>query len=181
MSENDGKIVYTRAGLKELLSAKNGGFKGAISHMGFGDRGYIPTSSQTSLKNELERVAIVSFEELSDTQLRLSTKVSGPKHIEVYEIGVYLESGTLLGVFSANGELINFKSSNNSIIQKLIIDLSPLPADSVNIVIGEENLNLMMTEELMATTTATVISNTVLTKTLHNQMQITEKLRVMGV
>ncbi|WP_125782836.1 phage tail protein [Pseudoalteromonas rubra] len=176
----DGHIVYTKQGLKELISAQGQGLQGRITHIAVGDQGYTPSPSQTRLYNERQREPVVDSEDLSDTQIRMAALFDGELEYSVKEIGVYLESGTLLGVYSGNGELLNFKSRNNNIIQKLTLDVSPLPAESVSIIVGSNNLNLMLSKELMVMTTAQIINNTAAIKLAQTQMQLSERLRKAG-
>jgi len=152
MSESS--VQFTNAGLAELISAKNKGFKAAITEIGAGDKSYKPSASQTALVNEKQREPIAEYEELSSTSLRMGTIFNGEDEYEVREIGFYLDSGTLLAVYSVPNTLLTYKSARSSWIQKFTLDISLLPTDSVTVVIGTENINLMMTEELaiMATT-----------------------------
>lgn len=41
-------------------------------------------------------------------------------------------------------------------LQKFTLDISPLPVDSVTIVVGSENLNVLLTEEIAELATASV-------------------------
>ncbi|WP_417526931.1 phage tail protein [Marinomonas shanghaiensis] len=149
-------VQYTSAGLSELISAKNQGIHGVITHIAAGDRSYTPTANQTSLVNERQRVAVASYEELSSTQLRLAAVFDGDLEYEVREVGFYLESGTLLAVYSAPSTLLTYKSVNSDWIQKFTLDISALPTNSVTVVVGTNNVNLMMTEELAVMATAQI-------------------------
>jgi len=150
------RVQFTNAGLAELISAKNTGIKAAITHIAAGDKSYTPLATQTALVREKQRVAIVDYEELSPTQLRMGAKFTGSLEYEVREIGFYLESGTLLAVYSVPNTLLTYKSANSSWIQRFTLDISPLPTDSVTVVVGTENINLMMTEELATMATAQI-------------------------
>jgi hypothetical protein len=148
------RVQFTNAGLAELISTKNIGIKAAITHIAAGDKSYTPLVTQTALVNEKQRVAIVDYEEMSQTSLRMGAKFTGNLEYEVREIGFYLESGTLLAVYSVPNTLLTYKSASSSWIQKFTLDISPLPTDSITVVVGTENINLMMTEELAIMATA---------------------------
>lgn len=143
-----GVVQFTDAGLAELVSAKNQGIQGRINKIAAGSRSYTPLPNQQALLQKEQEVEILDFEELSPTQLRMGTVFAGTKEYEVREIGFYLESGTLLAVYSIPNEMLTYKSANSSWVQKFTLDISPLPSGSVTVVVGTENINLMMTEEL---------------------------------
>jgi len=42
------------------------------------------------------------------------------------------------------------------VLQKFTLDVSPLPAESVTIVVGSENLNVLLAEEIAIMATASV-------------------------
>jgi len=42
------------------------------------------------------------------------------------------------------------------VLQKFTLDVSPLPAESVTIVVGSENLNVLLAEELAALSAASI-------------------------
>lgn len=151
-------VQYTSAGLAELVSAKNHGLKGAIKWCAAGSNSYTPSASQTKLQNEKQREEIGDWEQLSPTQLRMGIAFKGDLEYEVREIGFFLESGTLLAVYSVPNTLLAYKSSHASWLQKFTLDISPLPSNSIVVDVGTENINLMMTDEL-ATMAAAQIDN----------------------
>ncbi|GEM77190.1 hypothetical protein C1141_06440 [Vibrio agarivorans] len=170
-------VQYTDAGLAELISTRNQGLKGAIKYIAVGDRSYTPTSAQTALKNELQREVIADWEELSSTQLRMGAVFRGTKEYEVREVGFFLESGTLLAVYSAPNTLLTYKSANSSWLQKFTLDVSPLPSGSVTIDVGTENMNLLMSEEMLNAAIATISLGTTQIKIAHQQLLLSERLR----
>ena len=174
-------VQFTKAGLAELIDAKRLGIKGIITHISAGDKGYTPSPDQQSLQHEIQRVEVSSFENLSSTQIRLGAKFTGDAEYDVKEVGLWLETGTLLAVYSLPNERLTYKSANSSWIQKFTLDISALPTDSITVEVGVDNLNLMLTEELLIMTTASVITNTTAIKTAHTQMQLSERLRLAGV
>ncbi|MCG7551574.1 phage tail protein [Pseudoalteromonas sp. Of7M-16] len=174
-------VQFTTAGLAELISAKNTGIKAAITHVAAGDKSYKPLAAQTTLVSERQRVKIADYEELGQTQLRMGAKFTGSLEYEVREIGFYLESGTLLAVYSVPNTLLTYKSRHSSWIQKFTLDISPLPTDSVNVVVGTENINLMVVEEMATSAAAFIKSQATQVKIAHQQMQLNERFRLSGV
>lgn len=159
MTEDITRLVrFTSAGLDEVLAAKNQGLKGEITHIGAGTGRYNPDGTETALRNERQRVAIVDYEDLGSRQLRMAALFEGPDEYEIGEFGFYLASGTLLAVYSVAGKLLTYKAAAARVLQKFTLDISPLPADSVTVVVGSENLNILLAEEL-ATLSAASIDN----------------------
>ncbi|WP_085694387.1 MULTISPECIES: phage tail protein [unclassified Pseudomonas] len=151
MTDNLTRLVhFTSAGLNEVLQAKNQGLKGQITHIGAGTGRYDPTGSETALRDERQRVEIVDYEDLGTGQLRMGALFSGPEEYEIGEFGFYLASGTLLAVYSVAGKLLTYKAGAARVLQKFTLDISPLPANSVTVVVGAENLNILLSEEFTA-------------------------------
>ncbi|MBM9486951.1 hypothetical protein JBE38_13550 [Pseudomonas sp. ICBG1301] len=149
-------VRFTSKGLDEVLQAKNQGLKGEITHIGAGTGRYNPDGTEVALRDERQRVAIVDYEDLGDRQLRMAALFDGEAEYEIGEFGFYLASGTLLAVYSVAGKLLTYKAAAARVLQKFTLDISPLPADSVTIVVGGNSLNLLMAEELATVATANV-------------------------
>jgi hypothetical protein len=143
-------VRFTSAGLAEVLQAKNQGLKGEITHIGAGTARYDPNGSETALRDERQRVAIVDYEDLGAGELRMGALFSGPEEYEIGEFGFYLASGTLLAVYSVAGKLLTYKAAAARVLQKFTLDVSPLPAESVTVIVGSENLNILLSEEFTA-------------------------------
>jgi hypothetical protein len=143
-------VRFTSAGLAEVLQAKNQGLKGEITHIGAGTARYDPNGSETTLRDERQRVAIVDYEDLGIGQLRMGALFSGPDEYEIGEFGFYLGSGTLLAVYSVAGKLLTYKAAAARVLQKFTLDISPLPAQSVTVIVGSQNLNILLSEEFAA-------------------------------
>ncbi|WDH36581.1 hypothetical protein [Pseudomonas chlororaphis] len=149
-------VRFTSAGLDEVLTAKNQGLKGEITHIGAGTGRYNPDGTETALRDERQRVAIVDYEDLGSRQLRMAALFEGADEYEIGEFGFYLASGTLLAVYSVAGKLLTYKAAAARVLQKFTLDISPLPADSVTVVVGAENLNVLLTEEFATVATANI-------------------------
>ena len=59
-----------------------------------------------------------------------------------------MEDGTLFGVISRPDQALNFKAAGAHAVQPFTLDLSVLPTDSVTVVVGIENLNILIDQEL---------------------------------
>ncbi|NMZ22819.1 MULTISPECIES: phage tail protein [Pseudomonas] len=157
MTDDTTRLVrFTSKGLDEVLQAKNQGLKGEITHIAAGTGRYNPTGNETALRNERQRVAIVDYEDLGQRQLRMAALFDGDGEYEIGEFGFYLASGTLLAVYSVAGKLLTYKAAAARVLQKFTLDISPLPVDSVTIVVGSENLNLLLAQELAVLSAATI-------------------------
>lgn len=149
-------VRFTSKGLDEVLQAKNQGLKGEITHIGAGTGRYNPDGTEVALRDERQRVAIVDYEDLGERQLRMAALFDGDGEYEIGEFGFYLASGTLLAVYSVAGKLLTYKAAAARVLQKFTLDISPLPAGSVTVVVGAENLNILLTEELASVATANI-------------------------
>lgn len=157
MTDDTTRLVrFTSKGLDEVLQAKNQGLKGEITHIAAGTGRYNPTGNEIALRNERQRVAIVDYEDLGQRQLRMAALFDGDGEYEIGEFGFYLASGTLLAVYSVAGKLLTYKAAAARVLQKFTLDISPLPVDSVTIVVGSENLNLLLAQELAVLSAATI-------------------------
>jgi len=61
-----------------------------------------------------------------------------------------------LAVYSVAGKLLTYKAAAARVLQKFTLDVSPLPAQSVTVVVGTENLNVLIVDELAAVAAASI-------------------------
>lgn len=158
------KLVITRAGLDECISAKEKGLKAELKYVSAGDRAYTPNPDQRALQNELQRVEFGEYKDLGVGQLQAVAKFSGPQEYAVRELGFWLASGTLLGVISAPNTTLNYKAKDGHCIQPFTLDLSALPSETVTVVVGTENLNILIEQEFTRLAVAQIDS-------MHRQIQ----------
>ncbi|AZF41294.1 Phage tail fiber protein [Pseudomonas sp. R1-43-08] len=149
-------VRFTSKGLDEVLQAKNQGLKAEITHIGAGTGRYNPDGTEVALRDERQRVAIVDYEDLGERQLRMAALFDGDGEYEIGEFGFYLASGTLLAVYSVAGKLLTYKAAAARVLQKFTLDISPLPVDSVTIVVGGDNLNILLAEDIAVLATANI-------------------------
>ena len=171
-------IKITKKGFEECISASNQGVKVKISEVSLGTETYTPSETQTALRNEMQREPISQAIDMGATSVYFAAKFSGELAYQVGEIAFWLDTGTLFGVVSSPNEILNYKAANAHVVQPCTLDLSLLPADSVEVVVGVENLNLLIDLEMMKKTASFVGSQTNQTKQSHLLMQLSERFRL---
>ncbi|WDE11156.1 phage tail protein [Thalassomonas haliotis] len=157
------KLQFTEAGLAKLLSEQGKGLKGEITHMAFGDGAYAPGKNQTALLSEKERIEVMDYQG-DGKHLRMAGKFEGELEYAIREIGIFLSDGTLLGVYSQAGKTLGYRTPVVKILQWFTLNIEALPSDSVTVVVGSENLNLVIDEEFAQLAEVQI-------NTLHRQMQ----------
>ncbi|ELH9434878.1 phage tail protein [Vibrio vulnificus] len=172
-------VTITEQGLAECISAKESGIQAWIKWISAGDRAYTPSPTQTKLQNEQQRVEISEYKDTGATSLQCTAKFSGDDEYSIREIGIWLSTGTLLGVISAPNTTLNYKAAKAHVVIPFTMDLSALPTDSLEVVVGVENINILIDAEMMMQAVAFVGSQTVQVKQSHMQMQLSERIRLM--
>ncbi|WP_243032917.1 phage tail-collar fiber domain-containing protein [Vibrio cincinnatiensis] len=172
-------VTITSHGLAELISAKEQGLKGRLKWMSFGDRSYMPTTAQKKLQNEIDRVTISEYVDVGTAALKMIAKVESSKEYPVREIGFWLDTGTLLGVISVPNKVLNYKTPATALIQIFTLDLSALPANSVEVVVGIENLNILIDTQMMSDAVAFCRSQLTQTKQLFAHLKLSERVQKM--
>ncbi|MBD6946522.1 phage tail protein [Vibrio parahaemolyticus] len=170
-------VTITEQGLAECISAKENGIRAWIKWISAGDRAYTPSPTQTVLQNEKQRVEISEYKDTGATSLQCTAKFSGDDEYAIREIGIWLSSGTLLGVISAPNTTLNYKAAKAHVVIPFTMDLSALPTDSLEVVVGVENINILIDTEMMKDAVAFIRSQVVQTKQSHMLMQQAERLR----
>ncbi|SHO57769.1 phage tail-collar fiber domain-containing protein [Vibrio quintilis] len=165
------KLQFTEAGLARLLSAKDSGLKGEITHMAFGDGAYTPSKTQTRLHHERERIEISDYQG-DGKNLRMAGVFEGNLEYAIREIGIFLSDGTLLGVYSQPDRTLGYRTAVVRLIQWFTLNIEALPTNSVNVVTGSENLNLVIDEEFAQMATVQI-------NTMHRQLQ--QEFRLLGL
>lgn len=141
------QIQYTNAGLTALLNEKNQGLKGEISHIAVGSAAYAPTGNEVQLREEQQRVEVQDFQQVNNT-LHIASVFSGELSYNVFEIGVFLKDGTLLGLASDPSAQIAHKPAGGVYMPQLALSLSQLPNDSITVEVSANALNLLIVEDL---------------------------------
>lgn len=171
------QLVITKKGLDESISAKSKGINLNLKWVSAGDADYTPNADQTVLVNERQRVEFGEYIDLGNNQLRAVGKFSGELEYPIKELGFWTEGGTLFGVISAPNKTLNYKVKDGHCIQPLTLDLRALPSGTINVIVGTENLNILIDTEMMMDAVAFMRSQTIQTIQARTQMQLSEKLR----
>lgn len=177
MSDQGLKLVITRRGLDAAINAKDKGLKAALKWVSVGDAAYHPNKDQAALRNELDKVEFSEYVDAGETSLQAVAKFSGGGEYAIREIGFWLDDGTLFGIISSPGVTLNYKAKNAHCIQPFTLNLSELPTDSVEVVVGIENLNILIDEQMMSDAVAFTRSQKLQTKQLLAHMKLSDKLR----
>ena len=130
-------IVITKTGKEAAFNVANTGFELEISHIAFGDVGWSPVNDDeaTELQNEILRVPIISGEKLGSSQIHLNAKLGGDTEFIIREVGIFLNDGTLFGIYSSTSQDLAHKTSGVELILTFDLILSTLPPESVSIII----------------------------------------------
>jgi len=147
MSNEGLKLVITRKGLEAAISAQDKGIQAALKWVSVGDAAYLPNVEQLALKNELDRVEFGQYKDTSGSSIQAAAKFSGPEAYAIREIGFWLDDGTLFGVISEPDRTLNYKAAGGHCIQPFTLNLSALPSDSIRVIVGTENLNILIDTE----------------------------------
>lgn len=101
-------LVITDVGRAEVINAAQNGFAPVeITQVGFGVGKYTADPTQTALQDEFKRLSTISGGAISPTAIHVTARDSGPDAYSVFELGVYLASGTLFAVYSQNTPIID--------------------------------------------------------------------------
>ena len=171
------KLQFTEAGLAACLSAKGKGLAAEITHMAFGSASYTPSAQQVALKDMREKIEISDYEML-DGQLRMAGAFTQAISYPIAEIGVFI-GDTLLGVYSQEGKLLGYRSSEIRFVQWFTLATAALPADSFAVKVGESNLNLILDKEFIMGGAAFIKGQAAVIKQAHWNMQLSEQIRNM--
>ncbi|CAH9055020.1 hypothetical protein PSECIP111951_01156 [Pseudoalteromonas holothuriae] len=177
-------IVWTEQGLDTLLSASQQGISMAITHVSAGDEAYTPSATQTTLRNEQQKVPVGGAEIINDPdygkQLRFSALFDGPSSYAVKEIGIW-STNTLVAIYSIPNQQLNFKSADAAWLEVFNLSVSALPSQNITCQVGVNNANVFLTEELLTMTYAQTLQSKNLVKQIQQNFLIQKKLRAAGL
>ncbi len=168
-------LQLTDAGLEACLSAKDKGLKAEITHLAFGSNAYTPSSGQTQLLAEKERIEIADYQD-GGKNLRMAGVFDGDLEYAIREIGIFM-GDILFGVYSQSGKILGYRSPSTKVVQWFTLNIEAVPTDSVTVVVGADNLNLILDKEFIAGASASIKQATAIIKNAHWNMQLSERLR----
>ncbi len=175
MSDFIGQI--TQAGINAAANASNG-IQLQIGFISVGTSGYTPSRNVTRLLTEVDRVSVHSEKKLGNGQ----REVVGQFTDGVYnarEIGFHLNDAakTLFCVISHPSDVLFYKTATTTIYQPFTLALGAFD-DAVQFASNTEHSFINITE-FLNTAIATTRMSTVQIKTVHQQMQLSEKIRAL--
>ncbi|AEV37559.1 pyocin R2_PP, tail fiber protein [Pseudovibrio sp. FO-BEG1] len=138
--------TLTRAGMRSIFEASDAGLHARITHLAFGTSRYTPTGNENNLKSEKARVEIVGSRYLDDFQMEITAKIDGDSGFTLAELGVLLEDGTLLAVWSDPETPLAQYTPGVPIAFSFVLALAALPQGVVEVT-GDVDLQLFFGEE----------------------------------
>lgn len=135
-------IVFqiTDAGLTAALDAQANGLTLHFTHVAIGTGKYTPTGAKTSLVAETGRWPIGGGGVNAASQtVQFSSSMQSSTALDAFEVGVFAEDGTLVGVASTTGSvpLIHI-TPNVTFIAALGLSLGAIPASAVTVSIDPD-------------------------------------------
>lgn len=126
--------IITAAGWQAITRASDADIKIAIKEIALGSQGGAVTGDETALNHEQARVAIAETNTLTAQQVQLTALVTGLQEYWIYEIGIYLEDGTLFALWSDELTPLAYKAKNVDMVLTFDLMLSALPSEQITFV-----------------------------------------------
>ena len=145
MSDAAMKPVFTRNGLAAVAAAHGRGLSLKLTHLALGDGAYpivddngLPLAAaraRTALKNERVRAAFESGASASpNSVLMIGAVPAGKPEFWIGEIGLVDETGTLIAVWSGNGNNLGWRGGAADWRFQFALAWNDLPDDAIEIV-----------------------------------------------
>lgn len=123
-------LTVTEAGLAALINAQATGASAAVvSQIGISAAAFVPTVQTTAIPNEIKRLGAVSGQLVDDRTIHVSVLDSSADVYDMRTIGLYLDTGVLLAVYSQNAVLMQKASVSWAIIDADLRLLTNLAAN----------------------------------------------------
>ena len=134
------KIVITDAGLAEVINATHTGTSSvALTEVGLGTGKYEASKAQTALQAEFKRLTSIAGGAVADDLIHFTVLDDSADAYEVYEFGVYTESGTLFAVYSQTTPIVQKASGSQAF---LAVDIKLADISATSLTIGDTNFVL---------------------------------------
>jgi len=134
----------TRAGLRAVFNATNNGLQLDLTHIALGyagNAGYVPTGTETALRNEFARVAIGGGEYLGDYEILVEGLFEVTAQAWVHEVGVFA-GDTLVAVWSEVNAPLAYKTAGIPLVIGMTLAIGEVPPNALNIVAGGPSVNI---------------------------------------
>nr|WP_321460373.1 phage tail protein [uncultured Cohaesibacter sp.] len=138
--------TLTMAGLRAVFNASNDGLTAQITHIALGSSQYTPSGSETALKSEQARIPVAAGRYVDDYNIEVSALLDTDTGFTVAEVGLILEDGTLLAVWSNPDTPLAAYMVGVPIVLACYLAISQLPTDVLSFS-GDVDLNLFFGTE----------------------------------
>ncbi len=165
--------VITAAGLRAVFRADSEGLQARISHIAVGDLAYQPNGSETALRREKQRIPIAGGQWVGDFAIHLNALLDGVSEFWIREIGIFLDDGTLLAVWSDPDTPLAYKTTGVPILLAFDLSLQALPPNAITVTAGDIDLTLFFGSEF-AQMGAAIIGNANRNERLRNRVKALE-------
>jgi len=152
------QIIITQAGLQAAMDAVNDGVTIRLSHVALGDGQWEPDNTATGLQNELERYPVADGH-VDGNVLHVFASLDSTEEYWVWEIGLYLDDGTLFGIYASNAPVRykNAASGTDGVTLAIDLFLDVIPPGCLEVVpAANTSLNLDYAEEYARLATAMI-------------------------
>lgn len=139
-------MIFTNVGLDEVATLIAAGSSVQITELAIGTSNWTPDETATALQTELKRLSVTG-DKTSDSNIHLTAVDATTEQYTVFELGIYLSSGTLLAIF-ADGTAITGKASRTDAVYA--IDLPLAEFSNATVVIGGTGFMLPQSTESVA-------------------------------
>lgn len=124
-------ITLTDAGIAEIVNAVNTGTDPVlVAEIGLGTGEYTPLATQTAMVAETKRLTTFGGTVVADDTIHVLIKDESSDAYNVSEIGLFTDSGTLLGIYSQVGDVMQ-KTTLSSLLLAVDIKLASISAASL--------------------------------------------------
>ncbi|WP_153039972.1 phage tail-collar fiber domain-containing protein, partial [Pseudovibrio sp. WM33] len=137
------------------IHISDAGLHAKITHLALGTSRYTPTGNESELKAEKARIEIVGSRYLDDFQMEITALIDGNVGFTLAELGVMLEDGTLLAVWSDPDTPMAHYTPGVPIAFSFVLALTGLPQNVIQ-VSGDVDLQLFFGEEFAGTATSMI-------------------------
>ncbi|WP_310620875.1 phage tail-collar fiber domain-containing protein [Flexibacterium corallicola] len=138
--------IVTRDGMRAAFNASDDGLNAKITHIALGDERYTPDGFETGLRNERHRIPVLGGRYVDDFNIEINALLDDGPAFEIAEVGIILEDGTLLAVWSDPTTPMAQFTPGVPLAFNYVLALSGLPTGVIE-VSGDVDLNLFFGSE----------------------------------
>lgn len=111
------EFIVTDAGRAEVLNSdQNGWGPVEITEIALGSGSWTPTPAATSLQSEIKRLTAIAGGASSPTILHVNSADRSTDDYEAFEVGLYLDSGTLFAIASQPIAIVSKSASSSAYV-----------------------------------------------------------------